>query len=126
MNTQQLENNVIESFKLAKQDIVKLYQNVGYLLGQVEQLKKENAYLITKVESISKKKRTVIVKTAKKVAKKTVTKRASKKFLATKGGNKVHDTHCPFAKNIKPKNKVVFASKVKALNEGYKFCKCLA
>ena len=122
MNVNQLENNVVESFKLAKQDIVKLYQNVGYLLGQVEQLKKENAYLTTKVNSISKTKRTVIVKTAKKVARKTV----SKKFLATKGGSKVHDTHCPFAKNIKPKNKVVFASKVKALNEGYKFCKCLA
>ena len=121
MNVNQLENNVVESFKLAKQDIVKLYQNVGYLLGQVEQLKKENAYLMTKIESISKKKRTVIVKTAKKVARKVV----SKKFLATKAGIKVHDTNCPFAKNIKPKNKVVFASKVKDLNEGYKFCKCL-
>ena len=122
MNVNQLENNVVESFKLAKQDIVKLYENVGYLLGQVEQLKKENAYLMTKIESVSKTKRTVIVKTAKKVARKVV----AKKFLATKGGSKVHDTHCPFAKNIKPKNKVIFASKVKALNEGYKFCKCLA
>ena len=122
MNVNQLENNVVESFKLAKQDIVKLFQNVGYLLGQVEQLKKENAYLTTKVNSVSSKKRTVIVKTAKKVARKV----ASKKFLATRGGNKVHDVHCPFAKNIKPKNKVVFASKVKALNEGYKTCKCLA
>ncbi len=122
MNVNQLENNVVESFKLAKQDIVKLYENVGYLLGQVEQLKKENAYLTAKVESVSKKKRTVIVKTAKKVARKVV----PKKFLATKGGSKVHDPHCPFAKNIMPKNKVVFASKVKALNEGYKFCKCLA
>ena len=52
-------------------------------------------------------------------------KSVSKKFLATKGGNKVHDSKCPFAKNIKPKNKKVFASKVKALNEGYKLCKCL-
>ena len=122
MNANQLENNVVESFKLAKQDIVKLYQNVSYLLSQVEQLKKENTYLMNKVENISKKKRTVIVKTARKVAKKTV----KRKFLATKGGNKVHDSHCPFAKNIKPKNKVVFASKVKALNKGYKTCKCLA
>ena len=122
MNVNQLENNVVESFKLAKQDIVKLYQNVGYLLGQVEQLKKENAYLTTKVNGISNKKRTVVVRTARKVARKVV----SKKFLATRGGTKVHDPHCPFAKNIKPKNKVVFASKVKALNDGYTFCKCLA
>ena len=121
MNIQQLEQNTIQSFNLAKKDIVKLYESVSYLLRQVEELKKENTYLSGRINTVSRTKRPVVVRTVRKVARKSV----SKKFLATKGGNKVHDSHCPFAKNIKPKNKVIFASKVKALNEGYKFCKCL-
>ncbi|PIZ50918.1 hypothetical protein COY27_05555 [Candidatus Woesearchaeota archaeon CG_4_10_14_0_2_um_filter_33_13] len=120
MDMNQFETNVVNSFRLAKQDIVKLYESVHYLLNQVEKLKQENVYLTQKLTRLSEP-RKVIVKTVKRVANHSV----AKKFLATKGGSKVHDTHCPFAKNIKPKNKVVFNSKVKALNAGYKFCKCL-
>ena len=121
MNLNQLEENTIQSFKLAKQDIVKLYESVSYLLRQVEELKKENSYLLNKINTVSKTKKPVVIRSVRKVAKKV----ARRTFLATKGGNKLHDSHCPFAKNIKPKNKVIFASKVKALNEGYKLCKCL-
>ena len=42
-----------------------------------------------------------------KVVTKTVrlpAKRAAKTYLAAKEGKRVHDKHCPFAKNIKPKN----------------------
>ena len=40
-------------------------------------------------------------------------------------GTKVHIESCPFAKNIHPKNKVVFVSKEEALNKGYKPCECM-
>jgi len=48
-----------------------------------------------------------------------------KHFLASKEGKKFHTVNCPFAQNIKPKFKVTFKSKVKALNIGYKACSCI-
>ena len=48
-----------------------------------------------------------------------------RKFVASKAAAKVHSKACYFGKNIKPKNKRVFASKNSALNAGYKLCDCL-
>jgi len=115
----QFEENVIRSFSLAKADITTLYSNVRFILKQLEQLKVENQGL---KEMLNRKKVTKVRKASnKKVAKKSV----KKKFIGAKSSNKVHDSKCPFAQNIKPKNKVSFASKVKALNDNYKLCKCL-
>jgi hypothetical protein len=120
----QFEENVIKSFSLAKADITELFNHVRFILNQVEELKKENVELKSKVNALSKKpKRKVTVKTNKKTASKIV--RTKKKFVSAKGSKKVHDSKCPFAQNIRPKNKLVLSSKVKALNEGYKLCKCL-
>ncbi len=122
----QFEQNVIKSFSLAKADITELYNHVRFILNKVEELKKENTELKAKVNGLSKKpKRKVTVKTNKKTASKVVRVKSSKKIVSSKSSKKVHDSKCPFAQNIKPKNKLVFSSKVKALNEGYKLCKCL-
>lgn len=52
-------------------------------------------------------------------------KRTRKSYVASKTGKSVHTTNCPFGKNIKPKSKVVFATKSKAFNAGYRACDCL-
>ena len=81
---------------------------------ELEKLKKKIKALEKKA---AKKKEKVIVRTNKK--------RAHKIFVAPKEGKVFHLSNCPFAQNIKPKNKVTFKSKTKALNEGFKPCKCI-
>ena len=119
----QFEHNVINSFSLAKADITTLYANVKFILKQLEEIKFENQEL----KEMLYKKTTVKVRKAsnKRIAEKIIKKTVKKKFIGSNSSNKVHNGKCPFAQNIKPKNKVSFASKVKALNEGYKLCKCL-
>ena len=104
------EQNVIDSFQLARKDINELYENVKFILEQVAQLKQENAHLAQKLNR----------------TKKTVKRTVAKKYVASKTGKKVHSPGCTFAKNIKQKNKIVFGTKTKALNEGFKPCTCLA
>jgi hypothetical protein len=105
----QLEENVINSFKLAKIDIIELKQEINRLKTTQNILREE----INKLKSVPSVKKTIIQNKVKK------------KFIASKKSNKFHDTHCPFAQNIKPKTKIVFKSKKTALNNGYKPCKCV-
>lgn len=129
----QLVQNIVESFRLAKNDIMKLQNEVISLnkslkkqTENVARLKLSHTKLQEKVKSIKAKKTATKTKvvTVKKVAAKKAVKRAKKKYVATKGGKKFHETNCPYAKNIKPKHKVTFKSTTKALNEGYKPCNC--
>lgn len=122
MTNKQFEQNVINSFHFAKKDIRELYEHMSFVLGQLEGLRKENNYLHQKVEELQKKKRKV------RKASNTVkaAKVQSKKYVAAITSNKVHDSNCPFAKNIKPENKITLQSKASALNQGYKICKCLS
>ena len=46
-------------------------------------------------------------------------------FVASKESNKFHIPECPFAKNILPKNKIVFKSKEEAIEAGFKPCRCV-
>ena len=121
MTNKQFETNVINSFHFAKEDIRELYEHMNFVLSQLEGLRKENNYLHQKVEDLQNKKRKVrkVSNTVK------AAKVQSKKYVAAMTSNKVHDSNCPFAKNIKPKNKVVLKSKAAALDLGYKQCKCL-
>ncbi|MBU1112225.1 MAG: hypothetical protein ABIG93_02140 [archaeon] len=135
ISLQQFENNVAKSFEIAKGDVEELYQHVYFVLKQMEELRQENATLAAevaklnaKVQSNSKKvaKSTVAMKTVKKsTKKKTTRKKATQKVVSSKTSNKVHDTSCPFAKNIKNSNKVIVGSKNEALRKGYKLCSCL-
>lgn len=132
----QLEKNVMYSFRLVKSDVVKLQQDVHILTQNqqrlfrlIEELKAENTDLKVLVRELSKKK-VVAKQPVKKVVKKVVKKKSASvrkksRFVASKTGNKFHVPNCPFAKNIKPKMKVKFASKIKALNEGLKPCTCV-
>jgi len=130
----QLEENVINSFRLAKRDIINLKSEVIRLNEQhqrlIEMLKNLNIdeiKLNSKVNDINSKKnsqpKTRIVTRIKTVQK--AAKRAHKFYVANKIGKKFHIKDCPYAQNIKPKNKIKFNSKSKALNKGLKPCRCV-
>lgn len=122
-----LENNIRNSFMLVKKDlnlfkinfnkqskvITQLYENQKTLLLKIRQL--EQKIMEKNQERIMEKK---IIMTSSKVAPKM-------QFTASSASKKIHDPICPFAKNIKPKNKIIFSTKAKALNYGFKPCDCL-
>ena len=123
--TNQLEINTIKSFAAAREDINRLYNSTKFLLEEVRKLKTRNFDLMQQVSDLSL--QVTKAKYQKKTVKKVTARKVSKKsFIASKASNKLHQKACFFAKNIKPKNKKVFASKNKALNEGYKSCTCVA
>jgi len=126
-NKEVLERNIIDSFRLAKSDIIKLQSTVNQIADNQERMMEW--ITDTREKEIMLYNRLKRVKMTKRVRKKPVKKSKRpakrKKYVASKKGNKVHDSNCPFAKNIKPKSKIKFQSKIKALNQGYKACECL-
>ena len=125
----QLERNVIESFRLAKSDIIKLQnkiielgQNQKKIIEQIDSLRTKQALLGEKLREITLGR---LSKPVEKTVVKTIAKKAKKIYVGSEEGKKFHLDNCPFAQNIKPKSKVVFSSKTKALNEGYKACDCI-
>ncbi|MFC1710599.1 hypothetical protein ACFLZJ_00350 [Nanoarchaeota archaeon] len=112
---EQIEKNVIISFNKAKGDIVSLK-------GKINELVEVQAFLMRKIGSLNVKPKTL---TKTKTIVKTVTKNPKKIFVASKEGKSFHLKTCPFAKNIKPKTKLIFKTKNTALNKGYKPCKCV-
>lgn len=130
----QFEQNIMQSFRMCKNDIMRVHQEVLELskaqekiLEIIEELRKNQERLNARVSMIERKptpkaKTTKVVKVVEKKVKST---KKSKHFWASKTGKKFHDTHCPFAKNIKPKSRVVYKSKNTALNKGLKPCKCV-
>ena len=117
----QTEKNIRASFDLAKRDITALRNKVSELVEVQEFLLRKVSRLASK--PISKAKPKTITKTRTIV--KTITKAPKKIFVASKEGKSFHLKTCPFAKNIKPKRKLVFKTKNAALNKGYKPCKCV-
>ena len=124
----QLKQNIVNSFRLAKNDIIETKQDVisisrtqESIIERLSELKTNQTRMIEKIKAleknVAKKKEKVIVRTNKR--------RAHNIFVAPKEGKVFHHSNCPFAQNIKPKNKVTFKSKTKALNEGFKPCKCI-
>lgn len=122
----QLERNIMESFRLAKSDIIKL-QNKIIELGQTQKKIIESLDTLRAREALlSQKVREVSFRAVKKPVQKTVVRTVAKKiYVGSKESKKFHVDNCPFAQNIKPKTKVVFESKTNALNEGYKPCHCI-
>lgn len=116
----QVEKNTIKSFDLAKQDIhalreelVKVIQRQRAILSELSELRHRKPVVINKTV------------TAKKIAQKSANPRTKTVYIAAKNGKKYHQKKCPFAQNIMPKNRIKFASRVKALNQGFKPCNCI-
>lgn len=128
----QLELNIIDSFRRAKGDIIKIQSALTEISQRQEQLmalvgdnRTKETSLYQNVKNISQ--RIYAVENMAKQKVKVITREFSKpkRYLASKNGKKVHESNCPFAKNIKPKSKLVFKSKIKAFNAGYKACDCI-
>ncbi len=115
----QFKSNVIRSFRVVKQDVYTLDAQVKALQVEVRSLHMKNLELATKLAEMNIKKTSKRHKSAvKRVAK-------TKQFVASKTASKFHSEKCAFAKNIKPKNKLTFASKNTAKNKGFKTCACV-
>ncbi len=92
--------------------IRQLFENQKLLLMRVRQLEGMRS---GKNERFMEKR---IILSAKKTAHKA-------QYVGSAGSMKLHDSICPFAKNVKPKNRIIFKSKSKAFNKGYRPCNCL-
>lgn len=122
-----LEHNVIRSFSNAKDDVGMLKDNYSRQNDIIRQLYENQKKLVLRIRDIEKR---LAEKTVEKVMEKKIVLTSAKTapkthFVGSQSALKFHDQICPFAKNIKPKNKIVFKSKVKAFNLGYKPCDCL-
>ncbi|MBU1201395.1 MAG: hypothetical protein KJ583_04930 [Nanoarchaeota archaeon] len=123
-----IEKNTIYSFDLAKKDIRKLQEETDELrrtqqriIDMLDDLKTSDVQLYKKINELN-------IKMSKPVDKTTVIVREGEiatGFVASKTGKSFHKTNCPFAQNINPKNKLTYKSKMKALNKGFKACKCI-
>ena len=125
----QLERNVVESFRLAKSDIIKLQnklieisQTQKKIIERLDTVKGKEALLGQKVRELGFKSAN---RPVTKTIVRTISKRAKKVYVGSKEGKKFHLDNCPFAQNIKPKTKLIFKSKTMALNDGYKPCHCI-
>ena len=130
MNTEQLENNVIESFRLDKSDVVRmqniiatLSENQERLLHQLADTREKEISLYHRLKELNGK--TVPKVVVNKIIKVKSTNGRKKVYFASKKSDKFHAENCVFAKNIKPKSRLVFKSKNKALNIGLKACDCI-
>lgn len=87
----------------------------------ISELKQSENKIISLIENLSTKKSDIYL------VKKSLSKKRSKNkiYVSTKSGKKFHEENCPFAKNIKPKNKIKYKTKTKALNNGLKPCSCI-
>lgn len=127
-----VHGKLLEAFNKVKRDVITLRDLVRNQNEQIATLKNnEKALLIrirkleTEVETAKSVKPKVKVVEKVKVVKQKVKVAAKKKYIGAKTSMKLHDEDCPFAKNINRKNKVLFDSKVKPFNLGYKACACL-
>jgi predicted nucleic acid-binding Zn-ribbon protein len=139
-----LENNLYESFTKVKSDIIKLNTEINKVAVALTKLSEEQTKLSdrmsekfskivdsqakvnTAVAVLKNKKEApqkVIIREKKVVANKTSPKKQH--YVASKTGKKFHVGNCIFAQNIKPKSKIIYKSKITALNDGYKSCDCV-
>ena len=127
----QIEQNVMNSFRLAKRDIIQLQTDFLELSQTQEKIMETLKAINSRESKLNEKIKDIDFKVYKKLngkpktVVKTVTKRPKKTFVVSKEGGKFHITKCPFAQNIKPRSKRIFKSKNAALNKGYKACNCI-
>lgn len=122
---EQLEDNVKESFRLAKNDIIQLQRTAALLSENQERLlawlndtREKETQLYQRVKDLK-------MVAAMRKQKSLKVAKTNKKYFASKNGKSFHIKSCPFAKRIKPKMKVIFKTKAKALNKGLKACECM-
>lgn len=123
----QLEINTIQSFRLAKTDMIKLnhfmqnlHQNQEVLLNEVVKLKQNQLENELTIRALQSKIKTQQIQPIQIVE----TKANEDYFVASKNSKKFHESHCAFAKNINQNNKIVFDTEDKARKTGRNKCVC--
>jgi regulator of replication initiation timing len=127
-----IENNVIRSFELVRKDVMSLQSQINALgeaqdkvLDLIRQLRLYENELQARVSKLESSREEKPQKHSEAMTARVTAKRLPKHYVGTKSGKLFHIENCPFAQNIKPMNRVKFKSKVKALNQGLKPCKCV-
>ena len=134
-----IEENIIRSFRFVKDDIMRLQKDIidltqaqERIISRVEDLHSKLNLMDNRITKLEKKLESFIPqlkKSVRNLSNKTATaKKTTKspvKFVAATNGTKFHIPECPFAKNIKPRNRKIFLSKDEALNQGLKPCHCV-
>ncbi len=121
-----MHRKLLKAFKKVKRDVYDLRASISMQNEAINRLNDNQKALlarITALEAKSRQKPKTITKT--KVVKKIVKVAKRKNYVGAKSSMKLHSENCPFAKNINKSNKVIFKTKVKAFNMGYKACECL-
>jgi chromosome segregation ATPase len=145
----QIEQNVMNSFRIAKRDIIMLQSELISLRQEHEELLNKLADIEADVASVESKNELANSDADSRLStvesnsrwlisrlneqRKAVASHVShmkaparrKTYLASKKGKKFHVKNCPFSQNIKPKTKIIFKTKAKAFNKGYKACSCI-
>ena len=129
----QIEQNVMNSFRLAKRDIIRMQSEIIRLRESQEELIKKLASSESdkRLSTVESNNRWLINKIGEE--RKTSISHISclrapsrrKTYVGSKKGKRFHMLKCPFAQNIKPKTKIIFKTKAKAFNKGYKPCSCI-
>ncbi len=101
----QIEENITQSFHLAKKDIYGLFVHVRQLYSEVAMLKKEVAML----QAVKTVRVPVIART---------------RYVGSMTSTKAHTDTCAYAKNIKSMNKIAFETTADARARGYALCAC--
>ncbi|MEK7857199.1 MAG: hypothetical protein AAB288_14000 [Acidobacteriota bacterium] len=120
----------IDKIRDNKFDHVSLEKEVKVLRQRYDELVGVTKNLVRVIEA--QKQKVKIIHAKPKIIRKIVHTRpkiikinAKRHWVASTVTMKVHDKHCPFAQNIKRKNKKVFKTRLTAFKKGYKACKCL-
>jgi len=105
------ENNVIESFKRAKADIVCLWDNVNTaklksteVASRLERIELQQKAIMAQIDNMKPAKQAVVL---------------------NKTNMKLHAKNCFFAKNIKPKNRAVYSSAEELRGMRVDRCACM-
>ena len=125
----QIEENVMNSFRLAKRDIIFLQKECIALNESQKRIIEMFKDLAARQERLNEKCNSASLRPITKIVRQKpvvrVVKKAKIVFIASKEGKKFHDKHCPFAHNIMPMRRIVFKTKDSALNKGYTACNCV-
>lgn len=110
-----MESNLVESFNKVKLDVNTLSSFAEEHRGMVKTLHSNQRKLLEKIQALE----------AELVKKKPIPNANGNTYVGAATSMVLHHTVCPYSKNIKPKNKVIFKTKRKAKNQGYRLCDCL-
>lgn len=122
-NTYAPEDNVVQSFRRVKADVIKLQdefmllrENQIRLIERLSRLESERAAPKTEIVRVIEK---PVPKVKQKVIRSKTVKTA---YLASKDGTKFHDPGCNSLKKVSRDNLVSYSTKYKAISKGLQPC----